>query len=194
MLMIFKLRETRLELYQGDITTLQVDAIVNAANSGLRGGGGVDGAIHRAGGPAILAECRHVYPQGCPTGQAVATIAGNLPAKIVVHAVGPIWHGGDRGEPELLRSAYANSLRRAEERGMTSIAFPSISTGIYGYPIEQAGPIAVGAALDHVRNGSALHRIVFCLYSGYDYAVYERHFRQLTSVMPDLLQTDEPGE
>jgi O-acetyl-ADP-ribose deacetylase len=189
--MKLKLRNTTLELYQGDITTLQVDAIVNAANSGLLGGGGVDGAIHRAGGPAIMAECRQLYPEGCPTGQAVATTAGNLPAKIVVHAVGPVWHGGDRGEPELLRAAYANSLRRAEERGMTSIAFPSISTGIYGYPIEQAGPIAVGAALDHVRQGSILQRIVFCLFSSYDYAVYERHFRQLPTTARDLAAFDE---
>ena len=189
--MILKLRETRLELYQGDITTLQVDAIVNAANSGLRGGGGVDGAIHRAGGPAILAECRQLYPDGCPTGQAVVTTAGNLPAKIVVHAVGPVWHGGNHGEPELLRSAYANSLRRAEERGMTSIAFPSISTGIYGYPIELACPIAVGAALDHVRQGSVLQRVVFCLFSSDDYAVYERHFRQLPTTALDPAVLDE---
>jgi O-acetyl-ADP-ribose deacetylase (regulator of RNase III) len=192
--MILKLRETTLELYQGDITTLQVDAIANAANSGLLSGGGVDGAIHSAGGPAILAECRQLYPDGCPTGQAVATTAGNLPAKIVVHAVGPVWHDGDHGEPDLLHSAYANSLRRAEERGMTSIAFPSISTGIYGYPIELACPIAVGAALDHLRQGSILQRIVFCLFSSYDSAVYERHFQQLASAAPDLLKADEPGE
>ena len=192
--MILKLRDTTLELYQGDITTLQVDAIANAANSGLRGGGGVDGAIHRAGGPAILAECRQLYPDGCPTGQAVVTIAGNLPAKIVVHAVGPVWHGGDHGEPELLRSAYANSLRRAKEQGMTSIAFPSISTGIYGYPIELACPIAVGAALDHVHNGGGLKRIVFCLFSNSDYAVYERHFQQLASVALDPVTLDEPAD
>jgi len=192
--MKLKLRDTTLELYQGDITTIHIDAIANAANSGLRGGGGVDGAIHRAGGPAIMAECRQLYPEGCPTGQAAVTTAGNLPAKIVVHAVGPVWHGGDHGEPELLRSAYANSLRRAEERGMTSIAFPSISTGIYGYPIELACPIAVGAALDQVYHGSSLKRIVFCLFSNYDYAVYERHFQQLASAMPDLLTTDKLGE
>lgn len=189
--MRLKLRATTLELYQGDITTLQVDAIVNAANSGLRGGGGVDGAIHRAGGPAILAECRQLYPDGCPTGQAVVTIAGNLPAKIVVHAVGPVWHGGDHGEPELLRSAYANSFRRAEERGIASIAFPSISTGVYGYPIELACPIAVGAALDHVRQGSVLRRVVFCLFSSRDYTVYERHFRQLPTTARDLAVCDE---
>ena len=191
--MKLKLRDTTLELYQGDITTLQVDAIANAANSGLLGGGGVDGAIHRAGGPAIMAECRQLYPDGCPTGQAVVTTAGNLPAKIVVHAVGPVWHGGDHGEPELLRLAYANSLQRAEERGMASIAFPSISTGIYGYPIELACPIAVGAALDHVRKGNGLRRIVFCLFSGHDYVVYQRHFQQLASAAPDLLTTGEPA-
>lgn len=194
MLMILKLRETTLELFQGDITTLQVDAIANAANSGLLGGGGVDGAIHRAGGPAILAECRQLYPDGCPTGQAVVTTAGNLPAQVVVHAVGPVWHGGDHGEPELLRAAYANSLRRAEERGMASIAFPSISTGIYGYPIEQACPIAVGAVLDHVRQGSGLHRIIFCLFSNHDHAVYERHCRQLATAAVDLVMLDEKAD
>jgi O-acetyl-ADP-ribose deacetylase (regulator of RNase III) len=188
------LHATTIELHQGDITTLQVDAIANAANSGLRGGGGVDGAIHHAGGPAILAECRQLYPEGCPTGQAVVTTAGNLPAKIVVHAVGPVWHGGDHGEPELLRSAYANSLRRAEERGMTSIAFPSISTGIYGYPIDLACPIAVGAALDHVRQGSILQRIVFCLFSSRDLTVYERHFQQLATAALDPMALDEPTD
>ena len=162
---------TTLELYQGDITHRAVDAIVNAANSGLRGGGGVDGAIHRAGGPAIMAECRRIG--GCPTGQTVATSGGNLPARYVIHAVGPVWRGGDHGEPELLRSAYANSLSRAEELGVTSIAFPSISTGVYGYPIALACPIAVGAALDHVRQDTTLQRIIFCLFSAGDYAVYE---------------------
>jgi O-acetyl-ADP-ribose deacetylase (regulator of RNase III) len=168
---------TTLELHQGDITRLAVDAIVNAANSGLRGGGGVDGAIHRAGGPAIMAECRRIG--GCPTGQAVVTTGGNLPARHVIHAVGPVWQGGGRGEPDLLRSAYANSLLRAEELGVASVAFPSISTGVYGYPIELACPIAVGATVDHVRQGTALRRIVFCLFSAGDYAVYEKHLREL---------------
>lgn len=167
------LNHTTLELHQGDITRLAVDAIVNAANSGLRGGGGVDGAIHRAGGPAIMAECRRIG--GCPTGQAVVTTGGNLPARYVIHAVGPVWQGGNRGEPELLRSAYANSLLRAEELGLTSVAFPSISTGVYGYPIELACPIAVDAAIDHVQRGTALRRIVFCLFSPGDYAVYDTH-------------------
>jgi O-acetyl-ADP-ribose deacetylase (regulator of RNase III) len=171
------LKGTTLELHQGDITRLAVDAIVNAANSGLRGGGGVDGAIHRAGGPAIIAECRRIG--GCPTGEAVVTTGGNLPARYVIHAIGPIWQGGSRGEPELLRSAYANSLLRAEELGVASIAFPSISTGVYGYPIELACPIAVGAAIDHVRQGTTLQRIVFCLFSAGDYAVYEKHLRDI---------------
>lgn len=168
---------TTLELHQGDITRLAVDAIVNAANSGLRGGGGVDGAIHRAGGPAIMAECRRIG--GYPTGQAVVTTGGNLPARYVIHAVGPVWQGGGRGEPALLRAAYANSLLRAEELGVASIAFPSISTGVYGYPIVLACPIAVGAVLDHVRQGTALQRIVFCLFSAGDYAVYKAYLSQM---------------
>ncbi len=176
--MLVRLHQTSLELHQGDITRLAVDAIVNAANSGLRGGGGVDGAIHRAGGPAIMAECRRIG--GCPTGQAVVTTGGNLPARCVIHAVGPIWQGGGRGEPELLRSAYANSLLRAEELGLASVAFPSISTGVYGYPIELACPVAVGAAIDHVKRGTALRRIVFCLFSDGDYAVYKEYLHNIT--------------
>lgn len=168
---------TVLELHQGDITRLAVDAVVNAANSGLLGGGGVDGAIHRAGGPAIMAECRRIG--GCPTGQAVVTTGGNLPARYVIHAVGPIWRGGGHGEPELLRSAYLNSLRRAEELGLRTVAFPSISTGAYGYPIRLACPVAVAAVIDHVRGGTGLERVIFCLYSAHDYAVYAEHFRHL---------------
>jgi len=171
--------DTGLELHQGDITRLQVDAVVNAANSGLRGGGGVDGAIHRAGGPAILAECRQIG--GCPTGQAVVTTGGNLPARYVIHAVGPVWRGGDHGEAELLRSAYANSLLRAEEQGVHSVAFPSISTGVYGFPIQRACPIAVAAVMDHVRRGTSLRRVIFCLFSSADYAIYRRHFQEIGS-------------
>jgi O-acetyl-ADP-ribose deacetylase len=172
------LNHTTLELHLGDITRLAVDAIVNAANSGLRGGGGVDGAIHRAGGSAIMAECRRIG--GCPTGQAVATTGGNLPARYVIHAVGPVWQGGGRGEPELLRSAYANSLQRAEELGLASVAFPSISTGVYGYPIALACPIAVGAAIDHMQRGTALQRIIFCLFSVGDLAVYDEYMSNIT--------------
>jgi O-acetyl-ADP-ribose deacetylase (regulator of RNase III) len=172
------LDHTTLELHQGDITRLAVDAIVNAANSGLRGGGGVDGAIHRAGGPAIMAECRRIG--GCPTGQAVVTTGGDLPARYVIHAVGPIWQGGGHGEPDLLRSAYANSLQRAEELAVASIAFPSISTGVYGYPIAVACPIAVSAVSEHVRQSTALRRIIFCLFSAGDYAVYEECLHNIT--------------
>lgn len=177
----YRLHDTILELHQGDITGLAVDAIVDAANSGLRGGGGVDGAIHRAGGSAIMAECRQIG--GCPTGQAVVTTAGRLPARFVIHAVGPVWRGGQHGEPELLRSAYANSLLRAEEQAVQSIAFPSISTGVYGFPIDLACPIAVSAALEHVRRGTNLHRILFVLFSAGDYAVYRQHFQGL--LQPD---------
>jgi O-acetyl-ADP-ribose deacetylase len=131
----------QLELVQGDITAVAVDAIVNAANSGLRGGGGVDGAIHRAGGPSIMEECRRLG--GCPTGDARATRAGALPARFVVHAVGPVWNGGGSGEPELLASAHRRSVEVADELGCTSVAFPAISTGIYGYPLDAATAIAV---------------------------------------------------
>lgn len=137
----------RLLLYRGDITRLDTDAIVNAANSSLLGGGGVDGAIHRAGGPAILEACRHLrattYRQGLPTGEAVLTTGGQLPARYVIHTVGPVWHGGHKQEPELLARCYRSSLRLAAENNLTSVAFPGISTGIYGYPKPEAARIAV---------------------------------------------------
>ena len=133
-----------IELVEGDITEQHVDAIVDAANESLLGGGGVDGAIHRAGGPAILAECRRLG--GCATGDAKATTAGDLPARWVVHTVGPVWHGGDRGEPELLASCHRASLALAEELGCRTVAFPAISTGVYGFPLERAAPIALRVA------------------------------------------------
>ena len=177
MVMEFEVHGKRVEVVQGDITRVKVDAIVNAANEGLRGGGGVDGAIHRAGGPAIMAACRKIGH--CPTGSAVITTAGKLPAKYVIHAVGPIWRGGNSGEPELLRSAYEASLQLAQEYGLKSIAFPSISTGAYGFPIEKACPIAIKAVLDHLAGETSLERVVFVLFTRDDYETYMNHATKL---------------
>ncbi len=143
----------RLLLFLGDITCERTEAIVNAANSSLLGGGGVDGAIHRAGGPDILEECRAIRArQGpCPTGQAVITTGGKLAARYVIHTVGPVWRGGNAGERELLAACYRNSLRLAAGKGLSSIAFPSISTGIYGYPVAEAAPVALGAVAGFLR-------------------------------------------
>jgi O-acetyl-ADP-ribose deacetylase (regulator of RNase III) len=158
------------EVVQGDITQIAVDAIVNAANEGLRGGGGVDGAIHRAGGPAIMEECiRH---GGCPTGDAKPTTAGDLPARHVIHAVGPVWHGGGRGEDDLLASAYRRSVEVAVELGCGSISFPAISTGIYGFPIERAAPIALATARAAAEAAGGDRRLVFVLFSPADLEVY----------------------
>jgi len=153
-----------LQLVQGDITQVTADAIVNAANTALSGGGGVDGAIHRAGGPSIMAECRTLGH--CPTGGAVATTAGDLPAGIVIHAIAPIWRGGTQGEADLLTRAYRESFRLAAEHEARSIALPSLGTGAYGYPLEQAAPIALRAALDHLRSGRPPGRITFVLWDG----------------------------
>lgn len=160
----------RTELTQGDITQLLVDAIVNAANSSLLGGGGVDGAIHRAAGPELLEECRKLG--GCPTGQARITGGYRLPAKHVIHAVGPVWHGGRQGEDGLLADCYRNSLRLAEEHELKSIAFPSISTGAYRFPIERASRIAVETVREYLRGTRGIERVVFVCYSEEDLKVY----------------------
>ena len=160
---------------QGDITEQQVDAVVNAANSSLLGGGGVDGAIHRKGGPAILAACRDLRAghlgKGLPAGQAVATTAGNLPARWVIHTVGPVWHGGSRGEAEQLASCYRRSLEVADELGARSVAFPAISTGVYGYPKDEAAEIAVTTVLGA---STSVERVTFVAFSADDLARYER--------------------
>lgn len=168
-----------LELVRGDITLQTTDAIANAANSGLRGGGGVDGAIHRAGGPSIMEHCRKIG--GCPTGQAAITPGGGLKARYVIHAVGPIWGGGERGEENLLASAYRESLRLASEHGLKTVAFPSISTGAYGFPIERASRIALSAAHEYLREHPEIELVRFVLFSDSDLRVYESALRDLVS-------------
>lgn len=158
-----------LRTLQADITTLRLDAIVNAANSSLLGGGGVDGAIHRAAGPELLAACRAIG--GCPTGEARITPGFRLPARHVIHTVGPVWHGGARGEPALLASCYRRSLALAVEHGIASLAFPSISTGVYGYPLNEAAAIAVATVRDF--EGAGLQEVVFCCFSAGDLRVYQ---------------------
>jgi O-acetyl-ADP-ribose deacetylase (regulator of RNase III) len=161
---------TTLELLQGNIVNVHVDAIVNAANAALAGGSGVDGAIHRAGGPTIMQACRQIG--GCPTGSAVATTAGNLPARYVFHAVGPIYR--QRGdEASLLTSAYQSCLDLAEQHQISSIAFPSISTGVYGYPVEQAAPIALTTVIEHLKQPTSLQRVLFVLFDSTTYAAYQ---------------------
>ena len=161
-----------LVLLQGDITTLAVDAIVNAANSSLLGGGGVDGAIHRAAGPDLLAECRGLH--GCKTGDAKMTKGYRLPARYVIHTVGPVWHGGAQGEPDLLASCYRRSLELAIEQGLKTIAFSSISTGVYGYPKDKACAVAIETVTALLQTNPVIERLTFVCFDDENYALYEK--------------------
>ena len=175
------IERTRLVILQGDVTQQECDAIVNAANSGLMGGGGVDGAIHRAGGPAILEECRKIVAeQGrLPTGKAVMTTGGDLKSAHVIHTVGPIWRGGDRGEQDLLASAYRESLSLAVKEGLRSIAFPSISTGAYGYPVDAAAEVALRETMRFVKREDSLDQVVFVLFDARTYEIFARTLKRL---------------
>jgi len=164
---------TILTAMKADITTLKVDAIVNAANESLLGGGGVDGAIHQAAGPELLQACRLLG--GCKTGEAKITKGFYLPSKFVIHTVGPVWHGGSYKEAELLRSCYQKSLEIAEENGITSIAFPAISTGVYGYPFREATKIAINTVIEYTLQNTCLNEIIFCCFSDNDCRYYSIH-------------------
>jgi O-acetyl-ADP-ribose deacetylase (regulator of RNase III) len=168
----------RVRVLEADITTLDVDAIVNAANTTLLGGGGVDGAIHRAAGPALLAECRTLG--GCETGSARITRGHRLPARHVIHAVGPVWNGGGRGEDELLAGCYRSALALAREHGLATLAFPAISTGVYGFPKERASRIAVRTTLDWLAASALPERVTFCCFSASDAELYRRVLAERT--------------
>jgi O-acetyl-ADP-ribose deacetylase (regulator of RNase III) len=177
--MRFEIGKAILELHQGDITLQDVDALVNAANRSLAGGGGVDGAIHRRGGPGIMADTFARYPQGCPTGSAVISTAGKLPAKYVIHAVGPVWSGGGRGEAESLASAYRRSFELAVEHGCRGIAFPALSTGAYRYPIDLAARTALSTAIDFLREHGKPELVRFVLFDAPAYNVFAAMLAEL---------------
>lgn len=173
-----KIGSTVIHLIQGDITKEETDIIVNAANTSLRGGGGVDGAIHRSGGPDILQECIQKYPEGCETGEARITTAGHMAAKYVIHTPGPIWQGGQQNEESLLKQCYRNSLLLAAEQGAKSIAFPSISTGVYRFPIERASRIALSTVIENLPVTS-ITEVHFVLFSTSDYKIYEENLKDI---------------
>jgi len=172
-----KINNSTLALAEGDITNESTDAIVNAANSRLAGGAGVDGAIHRAGGPSIMEECRKIG--GCPTGQAVITTGGNLRAKYVIHTVGPVYQGGNRGEAALLKSAHLESLKQATEKKLKSIAFPAISTGVYGYPVDEAARIALKTAIDYLKEHGDIELVRFVLFGRKTYDIFTEELKKL---------------
>jgi O-acetyl-ADP-ribose deacetylase (regulator of RNase III) len=175
------INKTRLSLIQGDITKQETVAIVNAANSSLMGGGGVDGAIHRAGGPTILQDCKKIIAQrgSLPPGQAVITTAGYLKAKVVIHTVGPIWRGGKSGEPETLASAYRESLKLAVANNFKSLSFPSISTGAYGYPLEAAAKVALKTVIGFLKEDTSLEEVYFVLFDWHTFDTYSRVLAEL---------------
>ncbi|MGE5678843.1 MAG: O-acetyl-ADP-ribose deacetylase [Pseudomonadota bacterium] len=166
----------RISLIKGDITTLEVDAIVNAANSSLLGGGGVDGAIHKAGGKKILEECIEIRNRqgGCDTGEAVITSGGLLKARYVIHTVGPVWSGGRYDEDQLLASCYTNSIKLAEENGIRTIAFPNISTGVYGFPKDRAAEIAIKTVRNYLQENTTIEKVIFVTFGDENYNLYER--------------------
>jgi O-acetyl-ADP-ribose deacetylase (regulator of RNase III) len=177
-MMEFVIGKAKVRIVHGDIAEQEAGTIVNAANSSLMGGGGVDGAIHRKGGPKILEECKKIretiWPEGLPTGKAVITTGGNLKARYVIHTVGPVWHGGKHGESELLAEAYKNSLKLAVSKGLKTIAFPSISTGAYGYPIEKASKIALKTIKEFLEKEDNLNEVLLVLFSKPDLETYEK--------------------
>ncbi|NQT37283.1 MAG: O-acetyl-ADP-ribose deacetylase [Planctomycetes bacterium] len=176
-----RINDAALQLHQGDITAEEVDAIVNAANSRLAGGGGVDGAIHRRGGSGIMQETNTRYPEGCPTGSAVITGGGNLSAKYVIHAVGPVWSGGNRGEAELLASAYRRSLELAVENDCHGIAFPALSAGAYRFPVDRAARVALSTAIEFLRSNGRPEVVRFVLFTEGIYGAFAAALEELTS-------------